>query len=105
MIHLGQWTAKPKVQTYFNGTLTVVWLGMLPITLAFPFFRTSILWIAFISAWALFATHLGAWIAALVNVRAEKLEGHVDRAAGHRVDLHEKLDHIIEYSPDIPPMP
>lgn len=67
------WLAKPKVQTWFNGAMTAVWLVMMPITLLFigPF--STVLWVSFISAWALFATHLGAWIAALVNVKAERI--------------------------------
>lgn len=91
-----QWLAAPRVQTWFNGAFTVIWLVMMPITLAFigPF--STVLWVSFISAWALFATHLGAWIAALVNVRAERIE---------QQKLHDKLDHIIEHHPDIPPMP
>ena len=87
--------ASPRVQTWFNGLLTVIWLVMLPITLAFVGPFSTVLWVSFISAWALFATHLGAWIAALVNVRAERIE---------QQKLHEKLDHIIEHHPDIPPL-
>jgi len=75
------WLANPKVQTWFNGAFTVVWLLMLPITFVIPVFRTSVLWVAFISAWALFATHLGAWIAALVNVKAQRIDDRTEE--GH----------------------
>ena len=90
------WLAKPAVQTWFNGAMTVIWLVMMPITLAFigPF--STVLWVSFISAWALFATHLGAWIAALVNVKAERIE---------RGKVNAKLDHIIRHHPSIPPLP
>lgn len=70
--------AKPTVQTWFNGIATALWLVMMPVTLMCAFFRTSILWLAFISAWALFATHLGAWIAALVNVKAERITNRTE---------------------------
>ena len=87
--------ASPRAQTWFNGGFTLIWLVMMPITLAFigPF--STVLWVSFISAWALFATHLGAWIAALVNVKADRLD---------RAQVHTKLDHIIQHHPDIPPM-
>lgn len=60
----------------------------LPITLLFigPF--STVLWVSFISSWALFATHLGAWIAALVNVRAERIE---DTSEDHATIV---LDHL-----------
>jgi hypothetical protein len=74
------WVASPRVQTWFNGAFTVVWLVMMPVTLLIPTFRTSVLWIAFISAWALFATHLGAWIAALVNVKAERIDNRTEQS-------------------------
>ena len=79
------WLAKPSVQTWFNGAMTLLWLIMLPITLAFVGPFSTVLWVSFISAWALFATHLGAWIAALVNVKAERIE---------RQRLHERLDSL-----------
>lgn len=88
-----QWLAKPRVQTWFNGAFTVVWLVMMPVTLMIPVFRTSVLWIAFISAWALFATHLGAWIAALVNVKAERIDDRSAEAASvaHIEQLEERI--------------
>jgi hypothetical protein len=72
------WLAKPTVQTAFNGAMTLVWLVMLPITLIFVGTFSAILWVSFISAWALFATHLGAWIAALVNVKAERIDNRTE---------------------------
>lgn len=94
MRRLGLWVAKPNVQAWFNGVMTALWLMMLPITLMFPLFRTSILWLAFISAWALFATHLGAWIAALVNVKAERIDNRVEQDR-HFARIEEAEDRIL----------
>lgn len=88
------WLANPKVQTWFNGAMTLAWLAMLPITFLIPVFRTSVLWIAFISAWALFATHLGAWIAALVNVKAERIDDRTEQGA-HFARIEEAEDRIL----------
>lgn len=102
------WLAKPTVQTAFNGAMTLIWLVMMPITLLFigPF--STVLWVSFISAWALFATHLGAWIAALVNVRAERIEGtgkdhaaivldHLEAASDARDAADAKRDQILAH--------
>ena len=89
------WLAKPRVQTWFNGALTLVWLVMLPVTLVFigPF--STVLWVSFISAWALFATHLGAWIAALVNVKAERITNRTE-ANVHFARIEEAEQRILE---------
>lgn len=104
LMRLAQWVAAPRVQARFNGVLTVVWLVMMPVTLAFigPF--STVLWVSFVSAWALFATHLGAWIAALVNVKAERIEDHASNMPHHAVETQRRLDHIIKHS-DLPPLP
>lgn len=73
------WLAEPKVQARFNAAMTILWLVMLPITLLFVRTFSAILWVSFISAWALFATHLGAWIAALVNVKAERIDDRTEQ--------------------------
>ena len=78
---LALWLAKPGVQAKFNGWMTIIWLVMLPITLMFTKSFSTVLWVAFISAWALFATHLGAWIAALVNVKAERIDDRTEQNA------------------------
>lgn len=91
------WLAKPGVQTWFNGIMTVIWLVMLPITLLFigPF--STVLWVSFISAWALFATHLGAWIAALVNVKAARIDDRTEESLRfERIEAaDEKRDSIL----------
>ena len=95
MKKLAHWLAKPKIQSAFNGWMTILWLIMLPVTLIFPIFRSSILWVAFISAWALFATHLGAWIAALVNVKAERIDDRTEEAL-HLARIEATEQKIIE---------
>lgn len=99
------WFARPDVQAWFNGAMTGGWFLMLPVTLFIPLFRTSILWLAFISAWALFATHLGAWIAAMVNVKAARIEEHAAVMPSHASETIRRLDHVIEHHPAIPPLP
>ena len=89
------WLAKPKVQTWFNGAMTVLWLVMLPITLLFTSRFDTVLWVSFISAWALFATHLGAWIAALVNVKAERIDVDSQDAKAKREAADTKRDDIL----------
>lgn len=88
------WVSNPTVQTWFNGGFTLVWLCMLPITLYFigPF--STVLWVSFISAWALFATHLGAWIAALVNVKAERIDNRTEQTH-HFLRIEEAEENII----------
>ena len=93
-MRLATWLAKPRVQTVFNGAMTVVWLVMMPVTLAFigPF--STVLWVSFISSWALFATHLGAWIAALVNVKAERITSKTEENA-HFARIEEAEERIL----------
>ena len=90
------WVAKPKVQTWFNGFWTVFWLVMMCLTPIFVHTLFSAIWfVAFISAWALFATHLGAWIAALVNVKAERITNRTEQGA-HFARIEEAEDKIIQ---------
>jgi hypothetical protein len=70
-----RWVARPWTQVWFNGICTLIWAVLLPV----PFIGgwslfSTVKWVSFVSIWALFATHLGAWIAALVNVRAEDIQ-------------------------------
>jgi hypothetical protein len=67
----------------------LAWCVFLPITMLVPSLRDSVLWVAELSIWALVATHLGAWIAALVNVRAEDIQ-HVQESGV-------TLDHLNEH--------
>jgi len=85
VMRFAKWFASARVQVWFNGVLMVIWLiAMIP-TLVVPVLRTSILYIAEVSIWSLFATHLGAWIAALVNQHAERID---DRTAEHATLAH-----------------
>ena len=74
MTRLAAWLAAPRTQVRLNGVMIVIWFVSMPVAIAVPTLRTSILFVALVSLWANMATHLGAWIAALVNVRAENLE-------------------------------
>lgn len=85
MTRLIAFLAAPRIQVAFNGAFTVLWLIMLPVTFLFVRTFSTVLWVSFISAWALFATHLGAWIAALVNVKAERID---DRTTEHATLHH-----------------
>lgn len=88
------WLAKPKVQVYFNGGMCILWLIMLPVTLYAKTLQTAILYIALLSVWALFATHLGAWISALVNVKAERIDDRAEQNQ-HLARIEEAEDRII----------
>ncbi len=82
LLHGAQWLANPRVQVWFNGFWTVFWLIMMCLTPVFAHtLYAAVVWVSFISAWALFATHLGAWIAALVNVKAERIDDRTEEGA------------------------
>lgn len=76
--HLSRFAATPRVQVAFNGAAMVGWLVMVPITLLVEPLRNAILYVALMSVWANFATHLGGWISALVNVKAEAIHEHAE---------------------------
>ena len=80
-LRTAKWLANPRVQVWFNGSMTVLWFVMLPVTFMFQTTFQKVVWVSFISAWALFATHLGAWIAALVNVKAERIDDRTKEEA------------------------
>ena len=79
-LHALEWVAEPRVQVWFNGAMTLVWLVMMCCTPLFESLYAQVIWVSFISAWALFATHLGAWIAALVNVKAERIDDRTEES-------------------------
>jgi hypothetical protein len=80
MLRIVRSLANSRGQVWFNGTLTAVWLAAIVPTLVLPQLRGSILYVALLSVWALFATHLGAWIAAMVNVKAERIDDRTGEA-------------------------
>lgn len=91
-----RWLAKPRVQVWFNGLWTVFWLVMMCLTPVFAHnLYAAVVWVSFISAWALFATHLGAWIAALVNVRAERITNRTE-ANEHFARIEEAEQRILD---------
>jgi hypothetical protein len=85
--------ADPRIQVLFNGIAAAVWFVMVPITLVVPALRNAILYVALMSVWANFATHLGGWISALVNVRAERIDGA--RTDSVRLEHIEQLEERI----------
>lgn len=102
MLRIARALANPRFQVWFNGLLMAVWTAVLFATPFAPTLQHSLLWLTEISLWALVATHLGAWIAALVNVRAEALQGHAAGAVDRHDEVQRRLDHIIKHSPKIP---
>ena len=80
MRRVANWLANPRTQVWFNGLCMVMWFLMVPVTLFVPALRTAILYVALMSVWANFATHLGGWISSLVNARAERVEANTEQA-------------------------
>jgi hypothetical protein len=78
-----EWVERPHTQVVFNAACTAAWLVMVPVTLLVTPLRTAILYVALMSVWANFATHLGALIAALVNVKAEAIHEHAEAIRDH----------------------
>lgn len=57
-----------------HGWLTVVWIAMIPISIAAGWL-TSVAYVSALSLWALVSGHWSAWQAARVEVRQEEQEG------------------------------
>lgn len=54
-----------------NGVFTVVFIGpVMALTFLDPHLGSSVLWVSFLSVWALFATHAGGAIAAYAAIHA-----------------------------------
>ena len=87
--------ANPRVQVWFNGLMTLLWLIMMCLTPVFAHnLYAAVVWVSFISAWALFATHLGAWIAALVNVKAERIDDRTEEG-NHLIKIEETEERLL----------
>lgn len=71
-----------------------VWTIFLALTPFIPSLR-SFLWLTELSVWALFATHLGAWIAALVNVKAERIDDRTEQGI-HFARIEEMEQRILD---------
>ena len=89
-----EFLADPKVQVWFNGSMTVLWLLMMLATPLFESLYAKVIWVSFISAWALFATHLGAWISALVNVKAERIDDRTEEG-NHLLKIEETEERLL----------
>lgn len=97
-VRVAEWLANPRTQVRFNGACMVLWFVMVPVTLLTPELRTAILYVALMSVWANFATHLGGWISALVNVRTARVESRTDEMASlqHIEQVAEGLAAVVE---------
>lgn len=84
----------PIHQIRLWATSTLIWIGLTPVTLLTNL-RHSLPWLNFLSLFANVASCGTALVAAWSYHRARR----VDEA-----NLHEKLNHIIEHHPDIPPL-
>jgi hypothetical protein len=69
----------PRFMRAVNGWLTIFWITMIPISLAFGWLN-SIVYVSALSLWALVSGHWAAWQAARVEVTQEK-EMRRERAA------------------------
>jgi hypothetical protein len=63
----------PVVLRRVNGVLTIVWVVMIPVSIATGWVN-SITYVSALSLWALVSGHWAAWQAARVEVRQEEIE-------------------------------
>ncbi|HEY2436054.1 MAG TPA: hypothetical protein VGH93_02670 [Solirubrobacteraceae bacterium] len=61
----------PVFMRRVNGWLTVVWIVMIPVSLATGWVK-SVVFVSALSLWALVAGHWSAWQAARVEVKQEQ---------------------------------
>ena len=59
--------AEPRLMRRLNGWLTLLWLVMIPISVATGWIH-SVTYVAVLSLWALVAGHWAAWVAGRVEV-------------------------------------
>ena len=62
--------ADPKLMRRLNGWLTILWIVMIPVSLATGWVR-SVTFVAALSLWALVSGHWSAWQAARVEQRQD----------------------------------
>ena len=86
--------AKPRGQVWFNGALMVAFAAFMPYAYLHPRLGGSVAFVTQLSLWALVATHLGAWISALVNVRAERIDNRTE-ANAHFARIEEAEQNIL----------
>src|SRR6187551_430806 len=63
--------ADPKLMRRLNGWLTILWIVMIPVSLATGWVR-SVTFVAALSLWALVSGHWSAWQAARVEQRQDE---------------------------------
>jgi hypothetical protein len=88
------WIANARVQVWFNGFWMVFWLVAMFLTPLFHSLYSEVIWVTFISTWSLFATHLGAWISALVNVKAERIDDRTEEG-NHLLKIEDTEDRLL----------
>ncbi len=93
-LKMAEWVANGRVQVWFNGFWMVFWFIAMLATPLFHTLYSEVIWVTFISTWSLFATHLGAWIAALVNVKAERIDDRTEES-NHLVRIEETEDRLL----------
>lgn len=62
----------PRFMCRLNGWLTLLWVGMIPVSIAMGWLR-SVAYVSALSLWALVSGHWSAWQAARVEVEQERL--------------------------------
>lgn len=63
----------PVFMRAVNGWLTILWLVMIPVSLATGWVK-SVTYVSALSLWALVSGHWSAWQAARVEVRQEEIQ-------------------------------
>lgn len=62
----------PILMQRLNGWLTILWVGMIPVSIALSWLD-SVRYVSALSLWALVSGHWAAWQAARVEVKQEAL--------------------------------
>jgi len=63
----------PVFMRQVNGWLTIFWIAMIPVSLAFHWVE-SVVYVSALSLWALVSGHWSAWQAARVEVKEDEAE-------------------------------
>lgn len=72
--------SSPRVQVWVAGLSLALWMVLSPIAMATGL-KSALWWITFMSLFANVATCFGWWVAALVNVKAERIDDRSDEVA------------------------
>jgi hypothetical protein len=68
----------PVFMRRVNGWLTILWIGMIPVSLVTGWIN-SVTYVAALSLWALVSGHWSAWQAARVEVKQDQAAAEGDR--------------------------